>query len=223
MTREVDERVRIRVMQQTLNTRQNRCHIVRRTPTVLQDIETELAVGVNVRVEHLAEELYDRGFVRVGFVEGEDQAEGTVLEWGVGCRRRGQAVMRRRQAREDKKERKEEQRDEKRQLPGRVPKLSPLLRRANAISALSLPSLQPLSNQTPGSPTASSSNAPPLLPSHPYRTRAGRTGSKDDRIPHHDVVGLRSAADPAWRIRREALEITDCEEEGADMRGEVSG
>jgi hypothetical protein len=68
----VDARVWVRVVQKTLDTRQDCRYIIRRTPAVLQDIEAELAVGVDVRVEHLAEELDDGRFVRVRLVEGEN-------------------------------------------------------------------------------------------------------------------------------------------------------
>lgn len=46
-------RVWIRIVQQTLDTRQDRRYVVRRTPTILQDIETEFTVRVDVRVKHL--------------------------------------------------------------------------------------------------------------------------------------------------------------------------
>lgn len=67
-------------MQQTLDARQDRRHIIRRGPAVLQDVEAELAVGVDVRMEHAREEFDSGRLVWVGFVEGECQLEGAVFE-----------------------------------------------------------------------------------------------------------------------------------------------
>lgn len=72
-------------MQQALNTRQDGGNVVRRAPSVLEDVQAELAVRVDVRVEHAAEELDRWGLVRVRFVKGQDEAKGAVLERGVGC------------------------------------------------------------------------------------------------------------------------------------------
>ena len=45
--------VRVGVVQETLDARQDGGNVVGGRPAVLQDVQTELAVGVNVRVEHL--------------------------------------------------------------------------------------------------------------------------------------------------------------------------
>lgn len=45
-----------------LNTRQDRRNIIRRTPPVLQDIQAQLPSGVDIGMEHLADEL-DRGWL----------------------------------------------------------------------------------------------------------------------------------------------------------------
>ena len=76
--------IRIRIVQQTLDGRQDRGHVVRRGPPVLEDVETELAVGVDVGVEHAGEEFDGGRFVRVGFVKGEDEFEGAVFKGRVG-------------------------------------------------------------------------------------------------------------------------------------------
>jgi hypothetical protein len=82
--KEANARIGIRIVQQTLYTRQDRRHVVGRTPPVLQNVKAELTVGVDVRVEHLAEEFDNWRFVRVRLVKGQDEAEGAVFEGGVG-------------------------------------------------------------------------------------------------------------------------------------------
>lgn len=58
-------------------------HIISRTPSVLQDIQAKLACGVDIRVEHLADEFNSWRFVRVLLLEMHDKAEGTVFEGGI--------------------------------------------------------------------------------------------------------------------------------------------
>jgi hypothetical protein len=67
-----------------LNTCQDRRNIVGRRPPVLQDIQTQLACPVYVRVEHLANELDARRLVRVCFLEMHDEAEGAILKGSIG-------------------------------------------------------------------------------------------------------------------------------------------
>ena len=67
-----------------LNTCQDRRNIVRRRPSVLEDVQTQLACAVNVRVKHLTDELDAWGLVRVGFFEVHDKAKGAVLKRCVG-------------------------------------------------------------------------------------------------------------------------------------------
>ena len=66
---------------------QDRGDIVGGRPSVLEDIETELAVGIDVWVKHSAKEFDGGRFVGVGFVEGEDELEGAVFEWCFCCTR----------------------------------------------------------------------------------------------------------------------------------------
>lgn len=75
---------RIRVIQQTLHTRQDRRDIISRAPAILQDIQTQFAIGVDVGVEHLGDEADRGGFGRVGVGECEGEAEGAVFEGCVG-------------------------------------------------------------------------------------------------------------------------------------------
>ena len=67
-----------------LNTRQDRGHIVRWAPPILEDIQTELARAVDVRVEHLTDELDAGWLVGVLLLEVHHQAEGAIFERGVG-------------------------------------------------------------------------------------------------------------------------------------------
>lgn len=70
-------------MQQTLNARQDGCDVIGWRPSVLQNIEAQFSVGVDIGVEHLAEEFDGGWLVRVGFVERENEFEGSVFERGV--------------------------------------------------------------------------------------------------------------------------------------------
>jgi hypothetical protein len=53
---------------------------------VLQNVQTEFAVGVHVGVEHFRQEFDGWGFVRVRLVKCENEFERPVLEGGLGCR-----------------------------------------------------------------------------------------------------------------------------------------
>lgn len=59
-------------------------NIVCRTPPVLQDVQTQFPRRIYVRMEHLANELDQRGFVGVLLLELHDESEGAVLERRVG-------------------------------------------------------------------------------------------------------------------------------------------
>lgn len=76
--------IRVRVMQQTLYRCQDRGDIIRRGPSILEDVQTELAVGVYIRVEHPGKELDSRGLVGVGFVKGKKEFESAVFKGGFG-------------------------------------------------------------------------------------------------------------------------------------------
>jgi len=66
-----------------LNAGEDGRHIISWTPAVLQDVETELAGSVNVRVEHLADELDGRRFVRILLLKMHNKSERSVFEGGV--------------------------------------------------------------------------------------------------------------------------------------------
>lgn len=74
----------VRLPQKTLQTQQHALHIVNSTPLVLQDVETDAAAEVDVRV--IDGRLEEDGGRRVGVVgrECEGELEG---EAGVGCLR----------------------------------------------------------------------------------------------------------------------------------------
>jgi hypothetical protein len=67
-----------------LNARQDGRDVVRGAPAVLQDVQAQLARGVDVGVKHAAHELDARRLVRVRLLELHDEAEGAVLEGRVG-------------------------------------------------------------------------------------------------------------------------------------------
>jgi len=75
--------VRVGIMKQTLDARQDCSDVVCGRPSVLQDVKAELAVCVHIRVEHAREELDGRRLVGVRFVEGQEELEGTIFEWGL--------------------------------------------------------------------------------------------------------------------------------------------
>lgn len=66
-----------------MNTCQDRCHIVRWAPPILEDIQTELARAVDVRVEHLTDKLDPRRLIRVLLFKVHHEAEGAIFERGV--------------------------------------------------------------------------------------------------------------------------------------------
>lgn len=67
-----------------LNARQHCSNIVRGTPPVLQDIQAQIAGGVDIRVEHGADEFDLRRLVWVLFLKMHHQPKGAVLEGCVG-------------------------------------------------------------------------------------------------------------------------------------------
>ena len=66
-----------------LNTGQHGGDIVGRTPSVLQNVQAQFSSGVNVWVEHLADEFDLRWLVWILFFELHHQSKGAVFEWGV--------------------------------------------------------------------------------------------------------------------------------------------
>jgi hypothetical protein len=77
--------VRVRIVQQALDGGQDCRDVVRRRPSVLENVEAELPVRVHVRVEHPREEFHGRGLVRVRFVKCQQEFESAVLERRVSC------------------------------------------------------------------------------------------------------------------------------------------
>lgn len=75
---------RIRVIQETLYTRQDCHHIVRWTPPVLQDVETQFTIVVDVWMKHLRYEFHLWRTIWVGFLEGHDQTERSPCKWCIG-------------------------------------------------------------------------------------------------------------------------------------------
>lgn len=67
-----------------LNARQDCGNVVGRAPSVLQDVEAELARSVDIGVEHLTNEFDLRRFVGVLLFELHHQSESPVLEGCVG-------------------------------------------------------------------------------------------------------------------------------------------
>lgn len=65
-----------------LNTGQNSSHIIRRAPSVLQDIQTQLPTPIHIRMEHIADELHSWRLIGILFFEMHYQAERAILE---GC------------------------------------------------------------------------------------------------------------------------------------------
>lgn len=66
-----------------LDAGQNGSDVICRTPAVLEDIQAELARGVDIWMEHLADELDRGGLVGILLLEVHDQPKGAVLEWCV--------------------------------------------------------------------------------------------------------------------------------------------
>lgn len=65
-----------------LYTSQYRSDIVGRAPPVLENIQTELAGGVDIGMEHLADKFHPGRFIRILFLEMHHKPEGTILK---GC------------------------------------------------------------------------------------------------------------------------------------------
>jgi len=81
--------VRVRIVQQALDGREDRRDVVRRRPSVLENVEAELPVRVHVRMEHPREEFYRRGLVRVRFIKSQQEFECAVFERCVRCAAQG--------------------------------------------------------------------------------------------------------------------------------------
>lgn len=67
-----------------LDTGKNSRDVVCGTPAVLEDIETEFAGGVNIGVEHLADELDRRRLIGILLLKMHHQAEGAIFEGRIG-------------------------------------------------------------------------------------------------------------------------------------------
>ena len=79
--------VRVRIMEQALDRGEDRSDVVRRRPSVLENVEAELPVRVHVRMEHPREEFHRRGLVRVRLIKGQQEFESAVFERCVRCSR----------------------------------------------------------------------------------------------------------------------------------------
>ena len=66
-----------------LNTCQDRCHIVRWAPTILQDIQAQFPSSIDVGMEHCADKLDCGRLVRILLLEMHDQSKGSIFEWGI--------------------------------------------------------------------------------------------------------------------------------------------
>ena len=77
--------VRVGVVQETLDGSEDGGNIVRGGPSILEDIQAELAVRVHVRMEHAREELDGRWLVRIRLVKGQHELECAVFEGRVHC------------------------------------------------------------------------------------------------------------------------------------------
>ena len=62
---------------------QHSCDVVCGAPSVLQDIETQFARGIDVRVEHLTDELDGGRLVGVLLLEVHDESEGSIFKGSV--------------------------------------------------------------------------------------------------------------------------------------------
>lgn len=67
-----------------MNTREDSCHVICGTPTVLQNVETQLTSSVYIRVEHLADKFHTRRLVRVLLLKVHHQAECAILKRCIG-------------------------------------------------------------------------------------------------------------------------------------------
>lgn len=73
----------IRIIQETLDTRQDCRHIVRWAPSVLQNVQAQLTGGVYVWMEHLANELDCRWLVWILLLKVHNKSKGTVFKGSV--------------------------------------------------------------------------------------------------------------------------------------------
>lgn len=67
-----------------LDAGQNGRHIVRRAPSVLQNIQAQLPGAVDVGVEHLADELDAGRLGGILLLKMHDQSKGTIFERSIG-------------------------------------------------------------------------------------------------------------------------------------------
>ena len=67
-----------------LNACQDGSYVVRRAPSVLQDVKTELACPVYIRMEHGAEKLDRRGLIGILLIERHDKPECPVFKRCIG-------------------------------------------------------------------------------------------------------------------------------------------
>lgn len=79
----VGRRRGIGIVEETLNTGQYGSHVISGTPAVLQDVQTQLAGAVDVRMKHLANELDARGLIGVLLFEVHHKSEGSVFERSI--------------------------------------------------------------------------------------------------------------------------------------------
>ena len=70
-------------MQQTLNAGQDSCNVVGGTPSILQNVEAQLAICIDIGMKHSREEFDGGGFIGVTFVECKSELERPILEWCV--------------------------------------------------------------------------------------------------------------------------------------------
>lgn len=75
----IGRRSRIGIAQERLDGRQYGRNIINRGPLILQNIQADLSVIVNVRMEHLGQESDLRCLVRIIFREFEHEFEGSTL------------------------------------------------------------------------------------------------------------------------------------------------
>lgn len=76
--------MKLRVHSIPLDAGQDSGDIVGGAPSVLKDIQAQLACGIDVGVEHLADELDGRRLVRILLLEMHHESESAVLKWRVG-------------------------------------------------------------------------------------------------------------------------------------------
>ena len=62
---------------------QNCRHIIGWAPSILEDIQAEFTGGINIRMEHLTDELDRRRFIRVLLLKMHNEPKGTVFEGSV--------------------------------------------------------------------------------------------------------------------------------------------